>query len=365
MAGLAPAAWGQQQTPPPEAPDVGPRFSLQAPAEEKLNKIGLNYRLGLNINVNFKRLGGRAFSDIGPVSGTTVNREYDNGFNRVDVTGNNHGGYQGTWNWGYDNDRSRQGDHILLQSYSSAANAVSKDNSDDPYHGGELTYSHEFLRGKHWRAGLETGLGYTRISVTDDRTLHNSASRISDAYYGPGVEALPGPPGPGTFDGPGAVISAAPTVPGGVRTSESLAGAATITGTRQLDADLFMWRVGPYVEFPITERLSAILSGGFALAVAHDEFSYHEVVNIFDPVYLPDGLKDGGERHSGSSSQTDVLVGGYVGGSLSYQLTEELSLVAGAQFQAEGQAVNNARGKQAVLDLGKAVFVSLGVTYSF
>lgn len=357
MAGLAPAAWAQQQTLPPEAPDVGPMFTLQAQKpEQRLNRFGLNYRMGLNISVDFKHLGGRAFTDVGPATGTTVNRTYDNGYNRVDSTGNNHGGYQGTWDWSYSNPNSFQGDHILVQSYSAPANASSNDNGDDPYHGLELTYNRQFFEGKHWRGGLETGLGYNHISIDDSRGLTTGATRLSDAYYGPGVEAWPAPPGPATYGGPGAVIDAAPTS----RTTDALARAAAISGGRKLETELFTWRVGPYVEFPLTERLSAGLSGGLVLALAQSDFSYNEDVVITDSVY-------GGASASshGSASQTDVLVGGYVGGSLSYALTSDFSLVAGAQFQALGDTTITAGNKQAVLNLGQSIFVSLGVAYSF
>jgi hypothetical protein len=367
VCGAVSAAWAQQ-TPPPEAPDVGPMFTLQAPPPENLNKIGLNYRMGLNISVDFRRLGGLALSDPGSVNGTTVNRNYDNGYNRVDSTGNNHGGFIGTWNWSYQNQNSFQGDHLVLQSYATPANASSTGHQDDPYHGLELTYSRELLRGKGWRAGLEAGFGWTPISVTDSSALHNKAFRTNDTYFGPGVEAWPTPPGPATFTGPGAVINAAPSgsIPGASgRTTDSLPGAALITGSRELNADLFLLRLGPYVEVPLSDKFSVIFSGGLALGVAHSEFSFHnEQVVITDPTFLNAPLSLSQTR-SGSGSETDFLVGGYVGGSLSYALTRELSLLVGAQFQAQGQSVTDAKSKQGILDLGQSVFVTFGASYSF
>ena len=142
MLSVGPAAWGQP-TPPPEAPDVGPMPTLEIPPAQTLNKIGLSYRMGMNITVDFKRLGGLALSDPGPPNGTHVNRNYDDGYNRVDATGNNHGGFVGTWNWRYDSPNSFQGDHPVLQSYSTPANASSRVHPDDPQNGVELTYSRE------------------------------------------------------------------------------------------------------------------------------------------------------------------------------------------------------------------------------
>jgi hypothetical protein len=333
-------------------------LTLESPPPQTLNKIGLSYRMGLNISVNFKRLGGLALSDPGPVNGTHVNRNYDDGYNRVDVTGNDHGGFVGTWYWSYSSPNSFRGDHLVLQSYSTPPNASSRVRPDDPQNGVELTYSHEFYRAKHWRAGLEGGLGYMAISVTDNRVLHNTAYRTDDTYYGPGVEAWPLPPGPATFQGPGATINAAPTS----RTVTTLPGAATITGSRELDANVYTLRFGPYVEVPLSEKFSVIFSGGLALALGQTEFNFREDVSITDPAYVNVTLP---QPRSGSGSETDLLVGGYAGASLSYALTRELSVVAGAQFQADGRAMNNQGGKQAVLDLGSSVIVSIGAAYSF
>src|SRR6188768_2236166 len=65
------------------------------------NRISLSYRMGLNIKADFRRLGGfDAATDPGPDSGAAVDRNYDNGYNRVDITGNNHnpGFPDTTWN---------------------------------------------------------------------------------------------------------------------------------------------------------------------------------------------------------------------------------------------------------------------------
>src|SRR5438132_3736309 len=67
--------------------------ALESTPSEALNKISLRYRMGLNITVDFKRLGGfPAISYPGPPTGSTFNRNYDNGsYNRIDISGNNGG----------------------------------------------------------------------------------------------------------------------------------------------------------------------------------------------------------------------------------------------------------------------------------
>ena len=66
-----------------------------------------------------------------------------------------------------------------------------------------------------------------------------------------------------------------------------------------------------------------------------------------------------------SGSQTDLLVGGYVGGGLEYALNREWSVFAGAQFQTAGRSFNNQGGKQSVLDMGETVVVMMGISYAW
>ncbi len=63
--------------------------------------------MSFNIQVGFKNSGAfAARTDPGPAFGSAYNRSYDDGFNRLDTTGNNHGtGYANTtWYWGYGNE---------------------------------------------------------------------------------------------------------------------------------------------------------------------------------------------------------------------------------------------------------------------
>jgi hypothetical protein len=317
------------------------------------NRLGLNYRMGLNISVDFRKLGGLALSDPGPATGSTVNRNYDNGYNRVDSS-TNAGGV--TWYWGYEHSQSVQGTNLILNSYSTPASATSKDREDDPQHGLEVTYSRELLRHKWWRFGAEGGLGYSPISITDHQTLKNKAFRTNDTFSLNGT-IPPGFPYHGTFEGPGDLISSDP-----IRTTDVLARAATITGERDIDADVFVLRFGPYFEVPFYKKFSLILNGGLTLAYAHTKFSFDETVTISDPA---NDIELVSPRRKGSGSHDDFLVGGYAGAALNYQLTREVGLMAGAQYQAAGRTINRQKGKESLLDLGQSIVVTVGVTYSF
>src|SRR5436190_22423786 len=85
---------------------------IEEPSAPMLNRMGLNYTMGLNFKVDFRNLGGLRLSDPGAASGSAVNRNYDNGYNRVDVAGNQ-GGL--TWNWGYRSANSAEPGSLVLQ----------------------------------------------------------------------------------------------------------------------------------------------------------------------------------------------------------------------------------------------------------
>jgi hypothetical protein len=119
-----------------------------------------------------------------------------------------------------------------------------------------------------------------------------------------------------------------------------------------------MIRLGPYIEFPFgrDEKFAFALNGGLNLVIGDLNFKYTETVDIQGA---------GSQSRSATGSQTDFLVGGYVGGQLSYTIDQNWGVFAGAQYQTAGRAFNNSGGKQAVLDVGETVVVTVGVSYSF
>lgn len=328
------------------------------------NRLSLSYRLGLNITADFRRLGGfPAATDPGADSGAAVDRNYDNGYNRVDITGNDHepGFPDTTWNWGFQGGSSVQGGGIVLQSSSSPANAVSKNNDDGVNHGFELSHQRELKRGEKWRGGLEVAFGFTTLTISDSRVLQNEVNLITDTFTVPGgVEAVPGYPfGPndsysGSYAAPGALVDS--SLDPGQRVRSTVTSVTTITGARKLDAIIYLIRLGPYVEFPLTEKIALFVNAGLNLAIGDTTFTYTETVAY-----------NGATRavRSASGSQLDVLVGAYAGGGLSYAINEKWGVFAGAQFQTAGRSFNNQGGKESVLDMGATVVVTVGVSRSW
>src|SRR5258708_9472304 len=250
---------GETNTPPPAA--------LERIPAETLNKISLSYRMGLNITVDFKRLGGFAISDPGPATGSAVDRTYDNGsYNKVDKF-NNALGY--THYWGYENANQLQqvpglGTVMVMEATTSPNNGVSPGHQNDPQHGLELSYSRQLYRDNKYRFGLEAAFGWTTLDIDDSQAVHTTVDHIVDEFVVPGgVNVVPAAPYSGTFQGPGPVLESFPTN----RITTITPHDALVTGRRTVNSDIYTLRPGPYIQMPVYKKLSLTLSGGLTRPV--------------------------------------------------------------------------------------------------
>ncbi len=332
-----------------------PRALAQNNVQASPNQFGVNFRLGFNIDAEFKNVGGfRSRSSIGSAAGgggatvsatsSSMDRFYDDGFVRVDSSGNNGGK---TWFWGYDNPSQVQGDNLLMHSASSPANGRVEEDSD-PQLGFEFTYSRRL--GNCWGGtwGLASAFGFTDLSIDDNTSLSSRATLVTDAYALGGITP-PLAPYAGSFSGPGPLISDAPG-------RSTLLGTATTTGHRELDAQIYSLRLGPYWQIPITRRFSALVSGGLALADVDSDFSFSERVKV---------ATVGSSRRSGSNSNNDILVGLFVEAGLDYAFSEQWSAFTGLQYQYLDDFSQSAGGKEVNLDLSKSIYYVLGVRWRF
>lgn len=303
--------------------------------------------MNYNVSTKFGNLGGfAARSNPGPATGSNVDRTYDNGFNRVDVSGNAGGQ---TWFWGYNDASQIVGDSVVMSSRSSPGNRE-VDASDDPQHGLEVTYNLELGRKAKWRWGLEAAGNYAAVSVSDNQSFIGGIRTVSDAFALNGITP-PLAPYAGTFNGPGPVIGSTPT-----RTVTTSSAGASIRGNRDLDACMVGGRLGPYLEIPLSRRTALSFSGGLAVVGTSSDFDFDETVTI-------PGV--GTAVRSGSSSDDAILAGGYVAGNFIFNLTEQFSLFSGIQYYNLGTHTQHARGKSAELDLRNSLGVVIGGTVSF
>jgi len=332
--------------------DTASSLNLDSSPAPSPNHFGLSYRLGFNVPVSFAHLGGFPALSIARYTPDGDRYNYDNGY-VLPIGRGNPTPY--SYYWGYDNASQVSGNStIVMQRSSSAATASSNDHYDTPMSGFELSYNRELVHRDSWRGGLEGAFGYTYVSVHDAATQPASVTRVNDTYSFPAGNGftVPAAPYTGRKSSPGALIVASPRS----STTDILPDGASINGTRNFNADLFSFRWGPYVEFPLNERIAFALSGGFALMYVDSEFNYHETVTI---------PGSGSVGHQASGSANEWLPGGYIAGRFSVALSHSWALIAGAQVEDLGRFTQTLNSKQATMDLSKSIFVTVGLSYSF
>jgi hypothetical protein len=304
----------------------------QDDANADWNHFGADFTMGLNIQTKFTHPG----SIPPPIgAGGAVNRDYNDGYVDVDISGN---AGNKTWNWGYQNANQINGNTLSL--HASSGGGTLTDNSD-PNLGFDLNYARDLGHTDWGRWGFKVALGYTRINVKDDQSLNGQ--NITDQYNLGGIMP-PNAPYSGNAKGPGVLINSIPTS----RTSDPI----LITGSRSLDATVGDFRLGPFVDFNLTKRLSLELGGGLDVGLVDSTFTFSETAV-------------GQATVTGDNKRTECLAGGYAEAGFAYRIWHSASIYAGAQFQYLGDFQQSEAGRGADLDLTQSVFCKIGLQWSF
>src|ERR1043165_1174640 len=252
-------------------------IKLEKAADDSLNEFGFSFQMGFNMGVNFKNLGGFApqghnvpdqgFQPANPdsVGSSVENRTYEDGYNWVDSTGNDHqpGFPNTTWYWEYDHASPAAGNGgVTMHGTGSPATAEARDRDGDPALGIELFYRRQVCRNEKWNWGFEAAFGYQGICVRDGGIVNGIAIRTNDAFaIPPGVVDPPKQPGvDGVFQPPIGNPGDFPVL-GSIPSRTVTLGNTAIIGSRNFDADIYGIRVGPYLQIGLSENVALSLSG--------------------------------------------------------------------------------------------------------
>lgn len=329
---------------------------VSRPAPAGRMRAGIGFAPLLGVEADFTGLGASRNPLLPQPLGGGQNYNYDDGFVRLDSTGNAGGN---TWNWGRDNAAQfdAAGGGSIAMSISNGQANGSASGEDDLAAGFEGFVYLEFgevpgldLGGGPARWGLKANLHYASISIDSSGTVAAGVSRITDTFQLGGV-VPPQAPFAGSFNGPGPVISDSPT-----RASSIIPGGATVTGSREVDVDLFGMTVGPYLEVPVGSRVLVSLESGFSLAVADGYYKFNSATTI------PGA---GTQTNAGSDSETTLLPGVSAGLSVFFQATDAWSVYGGARYQYYYPFEIDAGTSQAELDFGAAFVLSAGAAFNF
>jgi hypothetical protein len=309
------------------------------------NRLSLGARLGFNFKADFRN---SAPVNSGPLTpGAT--HVYDDGYVLPDSSGNA-GGL--TWNWGYENASQVVGNTLQFSAIELATpGAANSSVTGDPQYGLELIYQRVLGSlgsdsSLHW--GFEAALGYTKIDLSDSRSTTGPVTVNTDTYQLNGV-IPPGAGYNGTFAGPGPLLGDTPT-----RTT--LAGTGTLSSHHELTGESFGIRLGPFLEWSLTSKLSLVGSLGLALAPTSVDYDFSETSSV---------AGGGTATSAGSASESELLYGYYVSALLRYDFNEQWGIYGGAQFQSLTDLEVTSGGHTAELDSGATVYATIGVSWKF
>jgi len=248
------------------------------------------------------------------------------------------------------------GNNLIMSKASSAGTVSSGTIDDDPQQGMEFLYSLAIGPVGRFSWGLEGAFGFGGLDIRDSRSLTSDVNVVTDTFDISNLEAGGGPPpAPGTPSPGRSGTTALILVEPASRTSAIYPG-ATVTGYRSVEADVFDFRVGPYVEFQLARRVGLTLSGGLGLAFVDSTFAFNETMQLPGAGQLV---------NAGYGTESDLLVGGYAAANMYYAVTDAWRLFAGAQYRNMGAFNQTVNGAEVKVDFGNAFYTALGVSYSF
>ena len=294
-------------------------FEAEAPSRWRL---GAGYAPILGMQAEFTVTDG--IPTVPNVAGQ--NREYLDGYVRVDSSGN--AGGETTF-WGYGSASQEVGGNIEFRSIASGSrgNQVGRITDDSVAAGagfelyglydlGAAPFFRQKDKGATW--GLRFGAQYAHVDLHNSSGTNATVRTFTDAFS-LGGNAAPGAGFAGTFLGPNQLLpdTAVTRVFGGTAN-------VRFEGSRHLDVHLAVSQWGSYLQIPVGQSLQVMIEGGFLLAVASGTYEYHHRAKLNN---------SGGQTQRGSTRRTSLLPGFYTGVGLGYDITKRLSLMANARYQ--------------------------------
>jgi hypothetical protein len=309
-----------------------------------------HFRIGMLVGVNVKAdfsMSGTQFPVSGSQPGGAGGGEhfYDDGYVRVDETGNAQG-Y--TSFWGYNNAAQLSGQSLTFHSSKSFGARGSSEGEDSPYLGLDLAYGGQLGRWGPTSYGWEFGFGFLPISIEDKEPTVGVINRTVHTFD-TGTILPPTSPYNGGPSGIGPTIRDAAAV----QPDDTIVG--TVSGTRTLDVTLYVVRLGPLLHWEMYRHWAASLGIGPAVGYVDGELRLDEV--------LVTG--SGSARNAGKVTGSGFVYGGYIGATVMYHAVQGGDFYVGVQYMPLSSMSINGSGREARLDLAGGIYFSAGFNWPF
>lgn len=312
--------------------------------------LRLGLQMGVHLQAKFSSEGqfGVSGSQAGSAGVAAQDHSYDDGYVRVDDTGNA-GGY--TSNWGYQ--AASQYDSATGQlTFHSASGYTGGNRSsaqDAPYYGADMAYGGILKRWDRARLMWDFGFGYLPADIQDRSSFSTQFIRTVHRYDTGGI-AMPGAPYSGGAGGVGPTIKdVATALPG-----DAVQG--SVEATRQLEADLYALRLGPMFQYELSRRWAIQAGAGFLFGIVDGEYRYSERITLAD---------GSATTNSGEVGSTDLKYGAYGELLVLFKTNEPADIYLGVQYQWLGSYELSRSGHSASLDLESGVSIVAGINWPF
>jgi hypothetical protein len=327
-------------------------------SSNSVNRVTASLRFGLNITGKFKGIGaGFNPSPAAHPPTTPDGNPYNYGDGYVYPSALPSGSGL-TWNWGYDSQSQVNTANNTVGLDRTSANSSEQSTDVDQNPGFEITYCRELGIKEDWhhmRYGVEGAFNYMPVSFNISGTYNEDITTYSYPFapgtVPPGYNTPSLLPYQGSYAGPGFIIGSTPVV-----SPPTPISGASLFVQDSFNADMWGFRLGPYVEFPLGDKFNLHLSGGLSVGLLNSSASWSEKLIL--PSAAPQTL-------SGSGNDFSALFGGYISLEADYQINPSWDVEADVQFQDLGTYDHNFGERGAELDLSQSVYLEVGVSYSF
>jgi hypothetical protein len=230
------------------------------------------------------------------------------------------------------------GDTLLLSA--SGPGTLFKDIHDNPQHGLEVGYRWRYRESSGTKMGLEAAFSFMDLDLRASGEPDRSVMAV-DGFSVAGIVPPQAPYFGSIFPGTGPGIDDRAT--------------HYLRVVSEFDGKVFGFKLGPYAVWPLSDELSLGVNGGFALLLHDDDFRFERSVTV------------PGQTISSVITDSDlgVLPGFYIGGGLSYKVSDSVRWFTSLQYQNNGRHSHGAEGIRAEINFEEALFLSVGFSYLY
>ena len=329
---------------------AGAAFAVHA-EDDSPEPAGWHFRFGAHVQFNY-----RVSIHDAQVPPSTVAGQFDNGYVKTDVTGSTNS----TSYWGYsDLSSSNANGTISLSRFDNVPRAADISGKNSTAMGGEVSAAYELSTFRIWKkreahVGFEVGYGFSTFDVSGSSSSAATVQQVIGTYSLVDGPPLPSAPYAGAYSTRGALLNFIPDS----LTTNSFTGVQN-TFTAKTSVDLSAFKLGPWIDLPLTSKLNLHVGAGYCAVFAQAEIDANDTLT---GVALGPNRQPPGAYHAAKRNWEPGLYGQV---RLEYEFSDRWGAYLGADFQHNNNLSFETAGRKFDVQMGSAFGASAGVRFSF